>query len=79
VKPLLREHLSSESIIPSLSTCGCVDQLVEAFVTLGGEASWMARRHRLAPKLVVSSGKFVAAAILCHKGTWSYSGKEEIA
>jgi hypothetical protein len=31
----------------------------EAFVTLGGEASEMARRRRLAPKLVVSSGKFV--------------------
>ena len=43
--------------------------LFEAFVTLGGEASYTARRRRLAPKLVVSSGKFVAAAIVCHEGT----------
>ena len=53
--------------------------LFEAFVTLEGEASKTTRRRRLAPKLVVSSGKFVAAAIVYHDGTWSYSGKEEIA
>ena len=39
----------------------------------------MARRRRLAPKVVVSSDKFVAAAIVCHEGAWSYSGEEEIA
>ena len=35
--------------------------------------------RQLAPKLMVSSGKFVAEAIVCHEGTWSYSEKEEIA
>ena len=79
MKSLLREHLSSESISPSLSTCGCVANLIEVFVTLEGEASYTARHRRLAPKLVVSSGKFVAAAIVWHEDTWSYSGKEEIA
>ena len=69
MKLLLREHLSSESISPSLSTCGCVANSIEAFVTLGGGASKTARRRRLAPKLVVTSGKFVAAAIVCHEGT----------
>jgi len=28
---------------------------------------------------VVSSGKFVAASIVCQEGAWSYSGEEEIA
>ena len=38
----------------------------------------MARRRRLAPKVVVSSGKFVAAAIVCHEGAWSYSRERRL-
>jgi hypothetical protein len=37
----------------------------------------MARRHRLAPKVVVSSGKFVRAAILPLRGKDHLRGKEE--
>jgi hypothetical protein len=37
----------------------------------------MARRRRLAPKVVVSSGKFVRVAILPICGKDSLSGKEE--
>jgi hypothetical protein len=37
----------------------------------------MARRRRLAPKVVVSSGKFVRAMILPLRGKDRLSGKEE--
>jgi hypothetical protein len=37
----------------------------------------MARRRRLAPKVVVSSGKFVRAAILTLREKDPLSGKEE--
>jgi hypothetical protein len=37
----------------------------------------MARRRRLAPKVVVSSGKFVSAAILPLRGKDPLSGKVE--
>jgi hypothetical protein len=37
----------------------------------------MARRRRLAPKVVVSNGKFVRAAILPLHGKDHLSGKEE--
>jgi hypothetical protein len=37
----------------------------------------MVRRRRLAPKVVVSSEKFVRAAILPLRGKYPLSGKEE--
>jgi hypothetical protein len=44
----------------------------EAFVTLGGETSQMARCRRQAPKLVVSSDKFVKVEILPPQTKRSY-------
>jgi hypothetical protein len=37
----------------------------------------MARHHRIAPKVVVSSGKFVRAAILPLRGKDRLNGNEE--
>jgi len=79
VKLFLEHILRKRASSLALRTCGCVGQWVEALVTLGGESSKMARHRRLAPKLVVSSSKFIATTIVCQEGTWSYSGKKEIA
>ena len=38
----------------------------------------MARRRRLAPKIVMSSGKFVAAVIVSHEGAWLYSEERRL-
>ena len=71
--------LSKRDWALALSTWGCVGQLDWSICYSWSIGSYTARRRRLAPKVVVSSGKFVEASIVCHEGAWSYSGEEEIA
>jgi hypothetical protein len=68
--------VSSVRASHSLSTCDSRRKAFEAFVTLGGSpprriGCW------LAPKVVVSSGKFVRVVILPLRGKDRLSGKEE--